>query len=131
MLKRTITYVDYDGNARTEDFYFNLNKAELLEMQLSVDGSFTSQIERIVEAQEMPRLFSIFKEIVLKSYGVKSPDGKRFMKSTDLREAFEQTEAYSSLILELSTDAKAAADFINGTVPADLKVTASQLKSSS
>lgn len=120
MLKKTITYVDYNGNQRTEDFYFNLSKAEIMEMELGTTGGFVEMINRIVEAQDSPSLIKIFKDLILKAYGEKSLDGKRFVKSEEIREAFSQTEAYSNLFMELATDATAAADFVNGIIPKNL-----------
>lgn len=120
MLKKTISYTDYNGVERKEDFYFNLSKAEIMEMQLSTTGGLTEMIKRIVATQDQPALIKIFKELILKAYGEKSPDGKRFIKNAALSEAFEQTEAYSILFMELATNDEAAAKFINGIVPADM-----------
>jgi hypothetical protein len=120
MLKKTITYTDYNGTERTEDFYFNLTKAEVTEMELSTTGGLAETIKRVIAAQDQPAIIKIFKELILKAYGVKSPDGKRFIKSQELSMEFAQTEAYSILFMELATDDKAAADFINGIVPADI-----------
>lgn len=118
MLKKSIKYVDYNGNERVEDFYFNLSKAEVAEMELSTQGGLAEMINRIVAAQDAPAIVKVFKELILKAYGEKSPDGKRFIKSAELSEAFSQTEAYSELFIELATDSKKAADFINGIMPA-------------
>ena len=120
MLKKTITYTDFNGNERTEDFYFNLTKAEVMEMEMSTTGGMAEMIQRIVAAQDAPAIIKIFKDLVLKAYGQKSPDGKRFVKNNELREEFAQTEAYSQLFMELATDADAAAKFVNGIMPADL-----------
>ena len=120
MLKKTITYTDFNGNERTEDFYFNLTKAEVMEMEMSTTGGMAEMIQRIVAAQNAPAIIKIFKDLVLKAYGQKSPDGKRFVKNDELREEFVQTEAYSQLFMELATDADAAAKFVNGIMPADL-----------
>lgn len=117
MLKKTITYTDYDGNNRTEDFFFNLNKAEIAEMELSTTGGMEKMLTQIVNSQDGKRIMEVFKGIILKAYGVKSADGKRFEKSEELSKAFEQTEAYSELFMELVTDADKAAAFINGIVP--------------
>jgi hypothetical protein len=119
MLKKTITYVDFDGNERTEDFYFNLTKAEVTEMEMSIDGGLTKTLQRVVAAQNPPELIKIFKEVVLKAYGEKSPDGRRFVKSQELRDGFACTQAYSELFMELATDADAAAAFMNGIAPTD------------
>ena len=120
MLKKTITYVDYNDVERTEDFYFNLSKAEVMEMQMSTTGGLAEMIQRIVAAQDAPAIIKIFKDLVLKAYGQKSPDGKRFIKNEELTAEFAQTEAYSQLFMELATDADAAAAFVNGIVPADI-----------
>lgn len=120
MLKKTITYTDYDGNSRTEDFYFNLNKAELMEMEMSSTGGMEKMVQKIISAQDTKQIVEIFKDIILKSYGEKTLDGKRFVKSQELRDAFAQTEAYSELFMELATDDEAAAAFIKGIVPGDI-----------
>lgn len=121
MLKKTIAYTDYNGNERTEDFYFNLTQAELMELEMSTTGGLGEMIQNIVKAQDAPAIIKIFKDLVLKAYGEKSPDGKRFMKVSDagvpLFIAFSQTEAYSKLFMELATDSDKAAEFVNGIVP--------------
>lgn len=121
MLKKEITYVDYNDTTRTETFYFNLSKAELAEMQLSASGGLETYIRNIVEAKDGASMVQIFKDLILKSYGEKSPDGKRFVKSKDISDGFAQTEAYSQLFMELITDDNAAADFINGIMPKDIQ----------
>ena len=118
MLKKTITYTNYNGVECTEDFYFNLTKAEIMEMELSTSGGLAEMIQKIVAAQDAPAIIKIFKELVLKAYGEQSPDGKRFIKSEEISKAFSQTEAYSILFMELATDADAASAFVNGIVPA-------------
>lgn len=117
MLKKNIKYVDYDGNDRAEDFYFNLNKAEVIELQLGTVGGLTKTLEKIVQEKDTSRIIEYFKTIILKAYGEKSADGRRFIKSQELCDAFEQTEAYSELFMELASDAKMAAEFINGVLP--------------
>lgn len=119
MLKKTITYTDYNGVERTEEFRFNLTKAEIMEMEMSISGGLTEMINRIVAAQDAPAILKVFKDLILKSYGVKSADGKQFIKSKELSDAFAQTEAYSILFMELATDADAGAKFVNGIIPAD------------
>lgn len=119
MLKKTITYTDYNDVERTEDFYFNLNKAEVIEMEMGTTGGLAEKIKRIVAAQDQPTIMKLFKEIILKAYGEKSDDGKRFKKSEEISEAFAQTEAYSILYTELATNADEAAKFINGILPAN------------
>ena len=119
MLKKTITFTDYNGMERKEDHYFNLSKAEIMEMEMSTTGGLSEMIKRIVDAQDAPAIIKVFKDLILKAYGVKSPDGKRFIKSKELSEEFAQTEAYSELFMELATDADAAAAFVNGIVPVE------------
>lgn len=120
MIKKTITYTDYNGNERTEDFYFNLSKAEVLEMELSTEGGLEEMGKKLIAGKDLPNSVKIFKDLILKSYGEKSPDGKRFVKSDELSDAFSQTEAYSNLFVELATDSDAAAKFFNGVIPSDL-----------
>ena len=120
MYKETIKYTDYDNNDREEDFYFNLNKAELTEMQMSTEGGLEKRIQKIVSSQNGKEIMALFKEIILKAYGVKSDDGKRFIKNQEVRDEFEQSEAYSELFMKLVTDADAAQKFINGIIPKDI-----------
>ena len=123
MLKKTMTYTDFNGVTRTEDFYFNLTKAEVAEMQMSTAGGYSEMIHKIIAAQDAPSLIKIFKELLLKTYGEKSPDGRRFIKSEELSTAFSQTEAYSMLFMEFATDADSASKFINGILPSDMQQT--------
>jgi len=119
MFKKTITYTDFDGNERTEDFYFNLTKAEVTEMELSAKGGLVKQLQKIVAEQDSKRIVEIFKDLILKAYGEKSPDGRRFVKNDEIRDSFSQTGAYSDLFMELATDAELASTFINGIVPSN------------
>lgn len=121
MLKKTIKYTDYDGVEREEDFYFNLNKAEILEMEMTQAGGLQAFIQKIISTKDAKEIVKLFKDLVLKSYGEKSPDGRRFIKSEAISEAFAQTEAYPILFMSLATDADAAAEFVNGIVPKDLE----------
>lgn len=120
MLKKTIKYTDYNGTDREETFYFNLTKAEIMEMEMGTVGGFAEMVQNIVNAQDTPSLIKIFKDLILRSYGEKSPDGRRIIKSDEISAAFAQTEAYSELFMELATDADKASEFINGIVPADI-----------
>ena len=122
MLKKTINYTDYNGMERKEDFYFNLNKAEVAEMELSTEGGLAEMIQKIVSSKDTPSIVKIFKDLILKAYGEKTPDGKRFVKSKELSDAFAQTEAYSELFMELATDAETASAFVNGIMPNDFGV---------
>jgi len=117
MLKKTISYTDFNETERTEDFYFNLTKAEVMEMEMSTDGGFAERVTKIVAAQNVPAIIKIFKTLILDAYGEKSPDGKRFIKNQELTDSFVQTEAYSNLFMELATDEDAAAKFVNGITP--------------
>lgn len=114
MLKKTITYTDFDGNERTETHYFHLTQAEALELEMSASGGLSEHVKRIVEAQDTPTLMKLWKDIIKMAYGVKSPDGKRFEKSEEIFKEFSQTNAYSKLFVELSTNADEAAKFVNG-----------------
>lgn len=120
MLKKTIKYTDYNGEERSEDFYFNLSKAEIMEMEMSQNGGMSEYIKKIVNTQDNVSIMNLFKEIIQKSYGEKSLDGKRFIKNKELTEAFIQTEAYTELFVELVSDADAAAKFVNGIIPQNI-----------
>ena len=124
MITKTIKYTDYNGVEREEKFLFNLSKAELMEMEMSTTGGMAEMIQKIVEAQDAPSIIAIFKKLILKAYGEKSADGKRFIKvddkGIDLSIGFSQTEAFSQLFMELATDAEAAANFIKGVIPNDI-----------
>lgn len=128
MFKKTYTYTDYFGHERTEDFYFNLSKAEVLEMQMSTNGGLDVMLNKIIAANDQPTLIKTFKELVLKAYGEISPDGRRFVKSEELSIAFSQTEAYSAFYWELATDDEAAQKFVNGIMPADMSDVVTEAK---
>lgn len=117
MLKKSMKYTDYNGTERTEDFYFNLTKAEVAEMELSVDGGLVEKLQKIVAAQDGKEIIKTFKDLILRSYGIKSDDGKQFIKNQQVRDNFAQTEAFSDLFMELATNAEAATAFVNGIIP--------------
>lgn len=131
MLKKSIKFTDYDGNPREEDFYFNLTKAELSIMEMSHVGGFRKKMERIIKAQDGPALIEAFQDIIQTAYGVKSDDGRRFIKSPELFEEFKQTEAYSELIMELLGSEKGAAEFIAQVMPQDVVAEAAAEKAAS
>lgn len=120
MIVKEITYEDYRGNIRTDKFHFNLSKAELMEMEASEDGGLSARLQQIVDSQSAPEIMKVFKSFILKSYGVVSPNGVSFIKDPEATRAFEQSEAYSELIIELLNDADKAAAFINGIVPSSI-----------
>lgn len=117
MLKLTKTYTDYNGTERTEDFYFNLTKAEVTKMEMSTSGGLAEHIQRIVKAQDSAEIIAIFEKLVLDAYGIKSADGRRFEKNAQIREEFSQTPAYSDIFMELATNADKAVEFVNGIIP--------------
>ena len=135
MIKKTITYTDYNDIERTENFYFNLSKAEVMEMEMSTEGGMAESIQKIVDAKDAPSIIRVYKDLVLKAYGVKSDDGRRFMKTkpdgSKYSDEFKETEAYSQIFMELATDADKAAEFINGIIPADLAQKVSEQKKTS
>lgn len=124
MIAKTVKYQDFNGNNCEDKFYFNLTKAELTEMELGIEGGLAEHIQKIVKANNGEQIIAVFKKLILKSYGIKSEDGKRFRKTDDngvpLSIEFSETPAYSALFMELATDDKAAAEFVNGIVPVDL-----------
>lgn len=132
MLKKTITYVDYDGNERTEDFYFHLSESEMVEMEVGVTGGMENMINQIINDNDGKRIMEVFKSIIAKSYGKKSDDGKRFVKSEELTTEFMQTEAYNKLFMELVTDADASSKFISGIIPKSIssKINQKELQAS-
>ncbi len=120
MLVKRINYTDYNGNQRSEDFYFNLNKGEIFNLQFGTEGGLDNAIQKIIQTEDTPKIVKIFQDIILNAYGVKSDDGRRFIKSEELSTEFKQTEAYSELLMELVSDEKKAAEFISGLMPAEL-----------
>ena len=120
MLKESITYTDFNGEERTEEFYFNLTKAELVELETSMHDGLSEAIKRIVAEDNQENIIKIFKEIILKAYGSKSIDGRRFIQNQEIRDDFAASEPYSVLFMKLATDAEAATAFVNGIVPTDL-----------
>lgn len=132
MLSKTIKYTDYNDVEREETFLFNLSKAELMEMEMGTAGGMLETVKKIMNTDDTPSLVKIFKDIILKAYGEKSADGKRFIKFDEngqpLSRAFSETEAYSELFMELSMDAKKAAEFINGIVPKNLEISEEEVK---
>ena len=120
MLKKTITYEDFNGVERKEDFYFNLSKAEIMEMQFGTVGGLDVMLKKIIDAKDVKSIMDTFKMLIIKAYGIKSDDGRRFIKSEEIAKEFEQTEAYSILYMELASDDNAAAEFVNGIIPKDV-----------
>lgn len=121
MVVKKIKYTDFNGVEREEEFMFNLTEAEITEMELTTDGGLSDSIKKIISAQDTPEIIKTFKMLLLKSYGEKSADGRRFIKSEELTEAFTQTNAYSQLFMELATDDKSAIAFINGIIPESMR----------
>lgn len=117
MIAKTMTYKDFNNVERTETFYFNLTPAEAIEMEVMESGGLGVYIDRIIQEQDAKKIIEIFKDLILRSYGVKSNDGKHFLKDEKLRTAFASTNAYSDLFMQLATNAEMAAAFVNGIVP--------------
>jgi hypothetical protein len=130
VLKKTITYEDFNGEKVSEDFFFHLSRAELVELELSHEGGLSESLQRLIAAEDNAHIIKEFKNIILMSYGQRSSDGRRFTKNQQLREEFESTEAYSALFMELVTDTDAAIEFINGIVPAGLAEQAAEIAQS-
>ena len=122
MLKKTITYEDWNGNTRTEDFYFNLKKVECTELEYSLGPGMTlsESFQTLIETQDFAAIIKVIKDMLFKSYGIKSDDGKRFMKSAEISKAFEESPVFDDIYMELVSDAKKAADFMTALVPKDL-----------
>lgn len=126
MIKKTVTYEDFDGNERTEDFYFHLTEQELTEWELSVDGGLSGVLSRIMNSKDNKKLIEIFKDLLIRSYGVKTPDGRGFVKNQEVLNDFIYTQAFSDIYMELATNDKAASEFVNGIIPAKLAAEARQ-----
>lgn len=120
MLKRDVTYTTFDGETVTETFYFNLTKTEIVELQVSVDGGLQEMLQRIVDNQDIKAIMGEFKKIILLTYGERSDDGKRFIKSDDIREKFSQTAAFDELFMDLATNDESASNFIKGVIPTSM-----------
>jgi hypothetical protein len=120
MYTKTVEYENYNGEKVKKKLYFSLNKAELLEMEMRSEGGYDNYLKRIINTRDQNELTSIFKTLILKSYGIKSDDGERFIKNDKIREEFEQSAAYAELFVELATNAQSATDFANGIIPAAL-----------
>ena len=121
MLKKTVTYTDYNGIERTESFYFHYSEAEILDMEMSVEGGLAERIQRIIDAKDQTSLMKEIKKFVLDAYGVKSDDGRRFMKNDEIRTSFVENPAYSEIWLELLSDEQIASEFVNQVVPENMK----------
>ena len=117
MIKKTVTYTDFDGNERTEDFFFHLTQAEVADWELSVEGGLSKMLLDIIKSKDMRKIIPIYKEILIKSYGEKSPDGRRFIKNDEVRDNFTQTQAFSDLYMSLALDAEEGANFVKGIMP--------------
>lgn len=122
MLKKEISFVDYDGEKRTETHYFNLEKNELIKLEISSVGGLEESVKRIFQARNGKEIMDIFERIILVSYGEKDLDGVHFNKSEEMSNRFKNSKAYDTLFMELVTDDNAAADFINGILPDDMNV---------
>lgn len=120
MFKVTEKYTDYNGIERTEDFYFNLTKAELTKMQLSEDGGMVNMLQTLINKKDIKQMIKVFDMIIDSSYGVKSPDGRKFIKNDEVLEDFKGTEAYSQIFTRFATDDKFAAEFVNNIIPKDI-----------
>lgn len=130
MTSKTVTYKDWNGMDRTETFYFHFSQAELMEMEISQEGGFSERVKKIAAANNLPDMLKIWKNFVLDAYGIKSEDGRRFMKNEEIRQSFVECPAYSIIFMELATNTDAASNFINTVVPADMaaQVAAMQAK---
>lgn len=120
MLKKTLTYKDFNGDEVSEDYFFHLSQAELVELELSHKGGLSESMKKIIADEDGKAIIAEFKKIILQAYGKRSDDGRRFIKNQELRDEFESSEAYSTLFMELVLNAGSAAEFINGIVPSGM-----------
>jgi hypothetical protein len=126
MLKKTITYKDFNDEDISEEHFFHLSKAELVELEMGQDGGYSEQMQRIIDAEDNKSLIAEFKRLILLSYGKKSSDGRKFIKTQELRDDFTSTGAYSALFMELVTNTDAAVKFVTGIIPADMAAEAAE-----
>lgn len=119
MIVKTITYTDFNGNERTESFWFHLSRPELTEMLLGIDNNIETYIKTIIKSENYYEIVKIFKKLILEAYGEKSEDGRRFIKLPEKAKEFSETEAYSVLFTELTTNEEKASEFVNGLIPKD------------
>ena len=117
MIKKTIEYTDFDGNKRKEDFYFHLTEAEVTDWEMSVEGGLSKALVGIIKSKNIRQIMPIYKSLLIRSYGVKSPDGRRFIKNDEVRDEFVQTQAFSDLYMKLATDLEEGTNFIKGVMP--------------
>jgi len=117
MIKKTIVYTDFNDQTVTEEHYFNLSRAELIELEISTEGGYGAFLEGVSQSKDNAFIFQQFKKILLDTYGKKSEDGKRFLKSAEISKEFEESEAYSQLIFDFFTDPEAAGKFFTELVP--------------
>lgn len=121
MIKKTVTYIDYNDVERTETFYFHFTEAEILDMEMGTEGGFAERVQRIIDAKDQTSLLKVIKNFVLDAYGVKSEDGRRFIKSKEVKDAFVECPAYSEIYMELLTDDTVAAEFVNKVIPDNMQ----------
>lgn len=120
MIKKTVSYDGFDGETVTEDLYFHFNKAELMELEVETERGFSKKLQAVAEAKDVREVLAVFKDIVVRAYGVRSEDGKRFIKTERAREEFDGSEAYSEVLFDLLSDPASAARFVGGLMPSDL-----------
>lgn len=121
MLKKTYTYKDYNDIERTETFYFHFTEAEILDMEMSAEGGFAERVQRIIDAKDQAALMKLIKKFVIDAYGVKSDDGRRFIKNEEVKTAFLECPAFSDIFMDMVTNDELAAEFVNGVIPDTMK----------
>lgn len=121
MIKKTVTYKNFNDVEVTEDCYFNYTEAQLADLEMSVGGGLSATLRSLSAAQNETELYKFFRQLILGAYGIKSPDGRKFMKSKEISEDFEQTAAYNAIFMELVTDTDKAIEFVNNLIPESLK----------
>lgn len=119
MIVKTVTYTDFNGNERTESFWFHLSRPELTEMLLGIDNNIETYIKTIIKSENYYEIVKIFKKLLLEAYGEKSEDGRRFIKLPEKTKEFSESEAYSVLFTELTTNEEKASEFVNGLISKD------------
>lgn len=120
MLKKEISYVDYNGDSQTDVCYFHLNKAELGKLQMKMDGKFLDHIQLLLEKKKVGSLYDFFYNLILDSYGEKDVSGRKFIKSKEIRDGFEQSIAFSEILMDIVSSPDKMAAFTKGILPPDM-----------
>lgn len=120
MVRREIKFTDFNGKSQTEVGYFNINKAELGKLQMRHNGTYLDYLKLLSERKKVEEMYNFVYELILDSYGEKDPEGRKFIKTPEMRTDFEQSLAFSEMIVDLVSNPDDLANFVKGIMPPDL-----------